>query len=91
MESSHQGSVTSDTSEHQHHHPISGLLLVLPPLSPLVPPGEDAEDTDGDDDASQEGEAQPHSEEYPGLGLDHHQAIRSVASISDTQCLPPYI
>ena len=48
-------------------------LLVLPPLSPLVPPGEDAEDADGDDDAGQEGEAQPHSEEYPGLGLDHHQ------------------
>ena len=50
-------------------------LLVLPPLSPLVPPGEDAEDADGDDDAGQEGEPQPHSEEYPGLGLDHHQLL----------------
>ena len=78
MESSNQGSVTSDTSEHQHQYPSSGPLLVLPPLSPLVPPGEDAEDTDGDDDAGQEGEAQPHSEEYPGLGLDHRQTIRSV-------------
>ena len=57
------------------------LLLVLPPLSPLVPPGEDAEDTDGDDDADQEGETQPHCEEYPGLGLDHHQTMRSVPSL----------
>ena len=49
--------------------------LVLPPLPPLVPPGEDAEDTDGDDNPGQEGESQPHSEKYPGLGLDHHQQL----------------
>ena len=55
--------------------------LVLPPLSPLVPPGEDAEDTDGDDDAGQEREAQPYSEEYPGLGLYHDQTIRPVPSL----------
>ena len=45
--------------------------IILPPLPPLIPPGEDAEDADRDDDPGEEREPQPHGEEYPGLGLDH--------------------
>ena len=71
VEGRHESRVTSDTSD-TTFSPQWSLLTFSPSLTPLVPPGEDAEDADGHHDPGQEGQTQPHRQEYPGLGLDHH-------------------